>query len=145
MAKFTGILANLPGGITKLFHRLHDGDWVHESVQDCDPILDANKAEQNSDNPLKHGDMQMVARIPFIVIEKWRNELGVDYWNPNHQDKVDQLLDSSDWRWLRVDGGNNHNVSFSGLNIGPDSPVFQAPKQGTKVLDAGGAPMKAAH
>ena len=31
----------------------------------------------------------MVARIPLIIIAKWRNELGVDYWNPDHQDKVD--------------------------------------------------------
>ena len=47
----------------------------------------------------------MVARIPLMVIAKWRNELGVDYWNPDHQDKVDALLNDADWRWLRTDEG----------------------------------------
>jgi hypothetical protein len=47
----------------------------------------------------------MVARIPLIIVEKWRNELGVDYWNPDHQDKVDALLNSNEWRWLRTDWG----------------------------------------
>ncbi|MEA2807644.1 MAG: hypothetical protein QOJ17_1785, partial [Rhodospirillaceae bacterium] len=50
-------------------------------------------------------DVRMVARIPLIIIEKWRNELGVDYWNPDHQDKVDRLLADPEWRWLRTDGG----------------------------------------
>jgi hypothetical protein len=49
----------------------------------------------------------MVARIPLIVIAKWRNELGIDYWNPDHQDKVDALLNDADWRWLRTDGASN--------------------------------------
>lgn len=145
MPKHTGILANYEdAGIVKYFHRLHDGDWVHEMVQDCDHILDANKAEQNSDNPLKHGDMQMVARVPFIVMEKWRNELGIDYWNPDHQDAVDRLLESSDWRWLRVDGARNNNVSMSDLKIGPESPIFQTPKVSpATVLAADGSPMQA--
>ena len=111
-------------------------------VQDCDPILDANKEASNHLNSWSASrDLQMVARIPFIVIEKWKKELGVDYWDHDHQDKVDQLLDSSDWRWLRVDGNKNHNVSMSGLKIGADSPVFEAPK--ALIVDAGGAPMKA--
>ena len=47
----------------------------------------------------------MVARIPLIIIEKWRNELGVDYWNPDHQDRIDRLLNDPEWRWLRTDEG----------------------------------------
>ena len=43
--------------------------------------------------------------IPLIIIEKWRNELGVDYWNPDHQDRIDRLLADPEWRWLRTDGG----------------------------------------
>jgi len=50
-------------------------------------------------------DVRMVARIPLIIIEKWRNELGVDYWNPDHQDRVDRLLADPEWRWLRTDEG----------------------------------------
>jgi hypothetical protein len=142
---YSGVVANYADSqVTKTFHRTSDGDWVYEVSQDCDAILDANKYEQNTDNPLKHGDLRMVARIPFIVMAKWRNELGIDYWNPDHQDAVDRLLESSDWRWLRVDGAQNNNVSFSGINIGPESKIFEAPKPDKrKVLAADGTPMVA--
>ena len=68
--------------------------------------VDLNKEAANHCNPYNvERDVRMVARIPLIVIAKWRNELGVDYWNPDHQGKVDELLNSADWRWLRTDGG----------------------------------------
>lgn len=144
MAKRSRLVADYGDGIQKVWHDLHDGDWCYETVQDCDPILDANKAAQNDDNPLKRGDLRMVARIPFVVMDRWRNELGVDYWNPDHQQAVDRLLASSDWKWLRVDGTKNHNVSYSGLNVGAETPIFHAPKRraGT-VLGSDGAPMSA--
>ena len=68
-------------------------------------LLDLNREAQNHCDPYNgERDVRMVARIPLIVIAKWRNELGVDYWNPDHQDKVDALLNDADWRWLRTDG-----------------------------------------
>jgi hypothetical protein len=102
--KHTGLIDHDPErGITKLFHRLHDGDWVYETIQDTAPILDLNKWAQN-EAAFNYGrQMKHVASIPLIVIEKWRNELGIDYWNPDHQGKVDDLLNSSEWRWLRTD------------------------------------------
>lgn len=145
MPRHSRIVADFGDGIRKVWHDLHDGGWAYESIQDCDPILDANKAAQNDDNPLRHGDFRMQARIPFIVMEKWRNELGVDYWNPDHQGAVDRLLADSDWRWLRVDGVKNHNVSYSGLTIGPESKVFEAPSMAGRVLGSDGAPMRGAH
>ena len=70
------------------------------------PLLDLNREAQNHCDPYNTAhDVRMVARIPLIIIAKWRNELGVDYWNPDHQDKVDELLNNADWRWLRTDGG----------------------------------------
>ena len=73
-----------------------------------DALLDLNREAQNHCDPYNgERDVRMVARIPLIVIAKWRNELGVDYWNPDHQDKVDALLNDADWRWLRTDGGSS--------------------------------------
>jgi hypothetical protein len=48
----------------------------------------------------------MVARIPLIVIALWRNTLGIDYWSqdPAVQRKIDDLLNSNEWKWLRTDG-----------------------------------------
>jgi len=83
-----------------------EGNWAQQSCQHTEALIDLNREAQNHCHPDNAArDMRMVARIPLIVIAKWRNELGVDYWNPDHQDKVDALLNSADWRWLRTDGG----------------------------------------
>jgi hypothetical protein len=83
-----------------------EGNWAQKSSQVTAPLLDLNREAANHCNPYNaERDVRMVARIPLIVIAKWRNELGVDYWNPDHQDKVDALLNDPDWRWLRTDGG----------------------------------------
>jgi hypothetical protein len=36
------------------------------------------------------------------VITQWKEQLGVDYWNPDHSDKVNSLLDDSDYSRLRT-------------------------------------------
>jgi hypothetical protein len=92
-------------GLRSWWHQDGEGNWAVESVQDAAPIVDLNREAQNHCNPNNAArDVRMVARIPLIIIAKWRNEHGVDYWNPDHQHKVDQLLNSSEWCWLRTDG-----------------------------------------
>ena len=83
-----------------------EGNWAKKSFQHTQRLLDLNKEAQNHCNPYNgERDVRMVARIPLIIIEKWRNELGVDYWNPDHQDRIDRLLADPEWRWLRTDEG----------------------------------------
>jgi hypothetical protein len=83
-----------------------EGNWAKKSFQHTAHLLDLNKEAQNHCDPYNgERDVRMVARIPLIIIEKWRNELGVDYWNPDHQDRIDRLLADPEWRWLRTDGG----------------------------------------
>ena len=83
-----------------------EGNWAQKASQHVEGLLDLNREARNHCDPYNGArDVRMVARIPLIVIAKWRNELGVDYWNPDHQHKVDALLDDADWRWLRTDGG----------------------------------------
>jgi hypothetical protein len=85
-----------------------EGNWAQKASQRVDALLDLNRDAANHCDPYNAArDVRMVARIPLIVIAKWRNELGVDYWNPDHQDKVDALLNDADWRWLRTDGASN--------------------------------------
>ncbi len=84
-----------------------EGNWAQMASQAAAPILELNREAANHCDPYNAArDVRLVARIPLIVIAKWRNELGVDYWNPDHQDKVDRLLDDPDWRWLRTDAGS---------------------------------------
>lgn len=102
MPKHSGLVDwNQDADIQTWFHRMHDGSWVYQTIQGVEPILEANKWNQNHNH--MNGGYRRVASIPLIIIEKWKRELGVDYWNPDHQAKVDQLLNSSDWRWLRTD------------------------------------------
>lgn len=105
-------------GLAHYWHENGEDDgWAVETVQECGDLLDLNREAQNHCNPYNaERDVRMVARIPLIVIAKWRNEYGIDYWNPDHQAAVDRLLDSSEWCWLRTDLGN------------ANSSVYVAPK-----------------
>jgi hypothetical protein len=94
-------------GLAQWWHADSD-DWAQEQVQFAAPILDLNKEAQNHCDPYNgERDVRMVARIPLIIIAKWRNELGIDYWSrdPDMQRKVDALLNDPEWRWLRTDTG----------------------------------------
>jgi hypothetical protein len=104
--KHTGLLDHFPDGqITKLFHRLHDGDWVHETIQNCTPIAEANAEARNHCNPW-NGDKSMRhdARIPMIYLDIWQKRYGINFLdsNPDVQKQVDKLLNDPEWRWMRT-------------------------------------------
>ena len=77
-----------------------DGRTTVQTVQDAEPVIEANKAFQNAGvggamglNPLSHGGIKAnwwhVARIPNTLIEKWMKEDGVN------------VMLKENWRWLR--------------------------------------------
>lgn len=131
-------------GVAKYWHDAAGGDWAQESVQDCTDILEHNKVLSNHKSTyLPDGEGQLQARIPFIIIDKWRHDYGIDYFNPDHDDAVERLLDSSEWRYLRVDGVKNSNVSMSGITIGAGSPIFDPPQRDANaILASDGLPMR---
>ena len=91
-------------GKAQVFHRMHDGDWAMETIQDVSDVLDFNKAAQNHIDPtVGDGWARHVAKIPTIFFEKWRNDYGIDIYNRDHEDAVMRLLDDPEWRWLRTD------------------------------------------
>lgn len=78
--------------------------WLSEDVQG---ILDAN-ARERLDAPLaseRKGDLRLVARLPDMVAYEWLQNLGVRSWDPNHQKKVQELLNSNEFYKLRTGGG----------------------------------------
>ena len=87
---------------------VEDGeDWAQMLSQDPSALLDLNREAQSHCDPYNaERDLRLVARIPLIIVAKWRNELGVDYFNPDHQAKVNALLNDPEWRWLRTDTGS---------------------------------------
>ena len=80
---------------------------ILNSVQDIEPILELNKKEQNNDSMYGIGNtetlgMRKVASIPLVVIEKWKQELGVDIMNKNDWPKDKQLLNDPENRFFRT-------------------------------------------
>lgn len=93
-----------------------DGDVVHysepdgegglliHSVQDIEPILEANKAALNSGHDGYSGERERrrVATIPAIVRLHFMNSEGWDPGRPDlYPEKVAWLLNNPDYAWLR--------------------------------------------
>ncbi len=89
---------------TRLLLDRNDHRIIAHSQQDCDPILDRNKALQSE--PQKSDWGRHIATIPNIVLLKWMHEEGVDVWRLRGDDFgkfIKKKLSDPDWRHLRVD------------------------------------------
>lgn len=80
-----------------------DGFNLHYT-QDVEAILEENKKKQSAGRDYYAHDDEMwrVASIPILVQYKWLTEHGVDVMNQDHWPKVRQLLNSSDYRYLKT-------------------------------------------
>jgi hypothetical protein len=72
--------------------------------QDVQPYLDANKTRANNFTRNRRSNMRLVAEIPNIVVEQWL-KLGVNVYDRNDAKKVQQLLNSNEYKWLRTSPG----------------------------------------
>jgi hypothetical protein len=77
------------------------GTWNLRYEQDVSPLLDANKSAQ-ADSWDKREDMWHAASIPNVVLMEWITKHGIEYYNPNHKEGVKRLLNSDEYRYLRV-------------------------------------------
>ena len=64
-------------------------------------ILDRNKASQ-AESFDRRSDMWHAAHIPIQVMFEWLTKYGISVWNPHHEDAVKKLLNSDEYRYLRV-------------------------------------------
>lgn len=89
----------------KKFIRSSDEDEGTVQVmtqQNVNPFLDRNKRSQVDTMNTRMGDgLEKVAHIPTHIIYEWITKHGVNLYDPNHQDGVVRLLNSSDYRWLK--------------------------------------------
>lgn len=77
------------------------GETFVRYEQDVSPILDYNK-EMQADGFDKRSEMWHAAKVPNVVAMEWLTKYGVQMWNPAHKDGVRKLLNSSEYRYLRV-------------------------------------------
>ena len=94
-------------GLSEAFHYSEaDKQFSIETFADVGPVLSLNRAQANNgDGFTPSRDMKHIARIPLVIVEKWKNELGVDVFNKDHDKKIRQLLNDPDWRYLRTSTG----------------------------------------
>lgn len=85
-------------------------DWDAENgltivrTQDCEPALTYAQELHNAGLG-KTPDGWYVATIPFILIEKIQNEVGVNILRPEGRDLLLKVLNDADYRKLRIVGG----------------------------------------
>jgi len=80
-------------------------------VQDTEAVLQRNREMANHNDGWSIDGtgktdklLRRAATVPWSVITRWKEELGVDYWSkdPDQQAAVNRLLDDSDWSRLRT-------------------------------------------
>lgn len=73
---------------------------------DVEPIIERNKTllSHGGRGPRVAGEPEMihVASIPIDVSYLWLQRFGVRAWDKNHWPEVKRLLNSNEWRYLRV-------------------------------------------
>jgi hypothetical protein len=80
-----------------------DKAYIHR-VADVSSLIEQNKRFQNdgSDGYNKARDMVHQAHIPIDVIYLWMTKYGVNVFDKDHMPAVKRLLNSNEWRFLRV-------------------------------------------
>lgn len=93
-------------GVSTYFNYDHSTDTsIVSSEQDVSAVIEANKILQNSESYTKKGmkaSWWHYASIPNIVIEKWKNEYGVNVFDKNHEKRVFRLLNQPEYRYLKT-------------------------------------------
>jgi hypothetical protein len=83
-----------------------DGSLIVHREADVEPLLELNKAlAASGDGYSPSRELRRAATVPNIIIEKWKNEHGIDLSNPDHMPKVLELLDSNEYAFLRTAPG----------------------------------------
>lgn len=89
-------------GMKTWFSSADEGDtWNLRYEQDVSPLLDANK-ESQAEGFDRRDEMWHAASIPNVVLMEWVTKHGVRYWDKNHAAGVKRLLNSDEYRHLRV-------------------------------------------
>lgn len=92
-------------GIKEEFEGNGDGSFQIRQSQDCERIIRFNKACQNEPRLRALGvkeEFMHFARVPLTVLLKWKNELGIDWNRKEDLPKIERLLMSNEYRYLRT-------------------------------------------
>lgn len=109
---------------------------VWKRSQDCTAIVEKNKRIQIDGQRVIEELGEREASIPLVIVNKWRVELGVDVFNPDHEPAVRRLL-NGDYAYLRTTAkplGKTLSARTPGLTM----PKFPSKPRETVKLNEGG-------
>lgn len=89
-------------GIREFFEWDEEGnEYVTEEIDRSltQQVIDQNKRIEGAG---KSKDMWLAASIPPEVQLSWVKDHGIEFWNPAHKEGVKRLLNSNEYRYLRV-------------------------------------------
>ena len=81
-----------------------NGRIVVVRSQDTSAYLERNKRERAAFQKPRNENLRLVADIPMIVVEQWMKQ-GVNIFDPNDNKKVQALLNSNEYQYLRTSPG----------------------------------------
>lgn len=91
-------------GETVTFEANADGSFTIGQHQDVSPVLELNKRqalENDAHAQVRKGWLKY-ASVPNVLIVKWKQELGIDFFDENHWPKVMALINSPEYRFLKT-------------------------------------------
>lgn len=84
--------------------KARNGQVIVKRTQDTTPYLEANKRARNDFVRRRGSSLRHVAEIPNIVVEQWM-KMGVNIFDRNDAKKVQALLNSNEYAYLRTSPG----------------------------------------
>jgi hypothetical protein len=91
--------------VTKFHYDPVEDRMTIERVQDIEPILEKNKRSFN-DAPINwKGEFHHVGSIPHVIIEKYKNDTGIDLLRPEYRGELLKFLDRPENRMFRTRPG----------------------------------------
>lgn len=76
--------------------------YVLKTTFDNEPTLERNKQLATTDGFGKSKELWLAASIPVGIQYEWMTKHGINLWNKNHREGVKRLLNSNEYRYLRV-------------------------------------------
>jgi hypothetical protein len=92
---------------TRTYFDTDEEDIVLETVQDADPVIEANKAALNNVDNRRFGDGKLVARIPIVImLQLVQQGILSPKFAVLDEKRFSAWLNSSDNCWMRTWPGN---------------------------------------
>lgn len=92
-------------GIKQYHHYDSDTDTsIFESIGDCEPVLELNRARANDNDLTKQGfkdEMWLYASIPNILVMKLMTEKGINVYKKEDGNRLSKVLEDPEYRHLK--------------------------------------------